>query len=98
MLSMSSRSASEAAFAIGFEPAFGVELALRLDPATERVAIDGIGSWNAGVTGGDRVPAVFSSALSGGQSSMNSVPGQLVSASRWWVVDIPRFLPIGVAP
>jgi hypothetical protein len=43
-------------------------------------------------------PAALSSAPSGEQSSMNSAPGQLVSASRWRVVDVPRLLPVGVAP
>ena len=42
-------------------------------------------------------PIAFSSAPSLGQSSMSSAPGQLVSASRWRVVDVPRLLPVGVA-
>ena len=37
---------------------------------------------------------------SGAQTSMSSGPGEMVSASRWRVVDrdIPRLLPVGVAP
>jgi hypothetical protein len=41
-------------------------------------------------------PIEFSPAPSDGQSSVNSAPAQLVSASRWRVVD--RSLPAGVAP
>jgi hypothetical protein len=33
-----------------------------------------------------------------GQANMSSAPVQLVSASRWRVVDIPRVLPVGLAP
>lgn len=43
-------------------------------------------------------PIALASATSVEQSSMSSDPGQLVSASRWRVVDIPRLLPVGVAP
>ena len=43
-------------------------------------------------------PIAFASAPSGGQSSMSSGPGQLASASRWRVVDVPRLLSVGVAP
>lgn len=45
-------------------------------------------------------PTAFSSAPSGGQSSMSPAPGQLVSASRWRVVDrdIQRLLPVGIVP
>ena len=43
-------------------------------------------------------PIAFSSAPSDGQSSMSSAPGQLMQASRWRIVDIPRLLPVGVAP
>ena len=44
-------------------------------------------------------PIAFSSAPSGGQSSVISAPGQ-VSPSRWRVVEreIPRLLPVGLAP
>jgi hypothetical protein len=41
-------------------------------------------------------PVALSSATSDAQSSPSSVPAQLVSASRWRVVD--RALPVGVAP
>jgi hypothetical protein len=41
-------------------------------------------------------PIALASATSGEQSSTNSGPGQLVSASRWRTVD--RMLPVGVAP
>jgi hypothetical protein len=37
-------------------------------------------------------------ALSANPSGTSAVPAQLVSASRWRVVDIPRALPVGVAP
>jgi hypothetical protein len=44
-------------------------------------------------------PIAFSSAPSDGQSGMSSVPAQSVSASRWRVVvDVPKLLPVGVAP
>ena len=43
-------------------------------------------------------PIALASATSADQSSVSSNPGQLVSASRWRVVDIPRLLPVGVAP
>jgi len=43
-------------------------------------------------------PITLASATSADQSSVSSNPGQLVSASRWRVVDIPRLLPVGVAP
>jgi hypothetical protein len=33
-----------------------------------------------------------------GQPSASSPPAQMVSASRWRVVDVPRLLPVGVAP
>jgi hypothetical protein len=42
-------------------------------------------------------PIAFQSAPSLGQSRLSSAPGQLVSASRWRVVDVPRLLPVGVA-
>ncbi|HYB37401.1 MAG TPA: hypothetical protein VEF72_17735 [Mycobacterium sp.] len=45
-------------------------------------------------------PTASSGAPSGAQTSMSSGPGKMVSASRWRVVgrDIPRLLPVGVAP
>jgi hypothetical protein len=43
-------------------------------------------------------PAALSSPPSGVQLVSSSAPGQLVSASRWRVVDIPRSLPVGIAP
>lgn len=43
-------------------------------------------------------PAAVSPASPGEESSTSSGPGQLVSASRWRVVDAPRVLPVGVAP
>jgi hypothetical protein len=43
-------------------------------------------------------PTAPSPAPSVGQASMSSAPVQLVSASRWRVVDVPRLLPVGVAP
>jgi hypothetical protein len=42
--------------------------------------------------------AVSSPAPSIGEASTSSAPVQLVSASRWRVVDIPRTLPVGLAP
>ena len=44
-------------------------------------------------------PAAFSSTPSVGQVSMSSASGQMLPASRWRVVDIPRpqLLPVGVA-
>ena len=33
-----------------------------------------------------------------GRAGTSSAPAQLVSASRWRVVDVPRLLPVGVAP
>jgi hypothetical protein len=43
-------------------------------------------------------PIAVSLAPSGGQLIKSSAPGQVVSASRWRVVDVPRLLPVGVAP
>lgn len=43
-------------------------------------------------------PIALASATSAGQPGMSAATGQLVSASRWRVVDIPRMLPVGVAP
>jgi hypothetical protein len=43
-------------------------------------------------------PIALASATSGGPANVSSAPGQVVSASRWRVVDIPRLLPIGIAP
>jgi len=46
-------------------------------------------------------PSALSSTPFGGHSSMSSAAGQIVSASRWRVAalpDIPRLLPVGVAP
>ena len=40
----------ESALAVGVKGAFGVAVALRVDPHTERVAIDGVGPRDAGVT------------------------------------------------
>ena len=40
----------ESAFAIGVKPAFRMERALYYDPLTERVAIDRVKVWDAGVT------------------------------------------------
>jgi hypothetical protein len=43
-------------------------------------------------------PIALSSATYVAQSATSPVSGQLVSGSRWRVVDVPRSLPIGVAP
>ena len=43
-------------------------------------------------------PVTFSSAMSGGQLSTGFGTGQFVSASRLRVVEVPRSLPVGVAP
>jgi hypothetical protein len=43
-------------------------------------------------------PVELASASSGGPAMVGSAPAQLVSASRWRVVDVPRLLPVGVAP
>jgi hypothetical protein len=43
-------------------------------------------------------PIALSSTSYVAQSATSPVSGQLVSASRWRVVDVPRLLPIGVAP
>src|SRR5262245_26655885 len=42
-------------------------------------------------------PTASSPPPSVGQANMSSAPVQLVSASRWRVVDIPRVLPVGLA-
>jgi hypothetical protein len=42
-------------------------------------------------------PVALASASSGGQAVVGSAPAQLVSASRWRVVDVPRLLPVGLA-
>ena len=43
-------------------------------------------------------PIALASAPSSEQAGTSSAPAQLVSASRWRVVDVPRLLPVGVAP
>jgi hypothetical protein len=45
-------------------------------------------------------PTASSWAPAGPQTSVSSGPGEMVSASRWRVVshDVPRLLPVGVAP
>jgi hypothetical protein len=43
-------------------------------------------------------PTAPSATSSDAQLSTSAVPAQMVSASRWRVVDIPRALPAGVAP
>ena len=43
-------------------------------------------------------PVTFTSAMSGGQQGASFVTGQFVSASRLRVVELPRLLPVGVAP
>jgi hypothetical protein len=42
-------------------------------------------------------PIALASAMSAGQPGSSAATGQLASASRWRVVDVPRFLPVGVA-
>jgi hypothetical protein len=43
-------------------------------------------------------PIALALATSGGPANVSSTPGQVISASRWRIVDIPRLLPVGVAP
>jgi hypothetical protein len=43
-------------------------------------------------------PVALASATSSGPAMVNSAPGQVISASRWRVVDVPRLLPVGIAP
>jgi hypothetical protein len=43
-------------------------------------------------------PIALAPTSSGEQAGTSSAPAQLVSASRWRVVDVPRLLPVGVAP
>jgi hypothetical protein len=43
-------------------------------------------------------PVELASASSGGAAMVGSSPAQFVSASRWRVVDVPRLLPVGIAP
>jgi hypothetical protein len=43
-------------------------------------------------------PIALASATSGGPVNMSSASGQVVSASRWRVVDVPRLLAVGIAP